>query len=135
MFSILLSLIKISHFNLIQLYKTCFIKFLLPQKYFLIKCYNCSDFYKIIGLRYLEQKICKNPVLYKTLLCCEMLAIDEISMLDNITLDYVNEILKAIGENDKPFGGIQVIIVRVFFQLLPVQIKKYKKDFCFKIQI
>ena len=81
------------------------------------------------------KKICKNPVLYKTLLCCKMLAIDEISMLDNITLDYVNEILKAIRENDKPFDGIQVIIVGDFFQFSPVQIKKYKKDFCFKIQI
>lgn len=63
-----------------------------------------------------------------------MLAIDEISMLDCTTLDYINQILKTIRKNDKPFGGIQVIIVGDFFQLPPVQIKKHERNFCFKSQ-
>ena len=63
-----------------------------------------------------------------------MLAIDEISMLDNITFDYVNEVLKAIRENDKPFGGIQVLIFGDFFQLPPVRMKEDGKDFCFNSQ-
>ena len=80
------------------------------------------------------KKICKKEVLYNTLLRCEMLAIDEISMLDCTTLDYINQILKTIRKNDKPFGGIQVIIVGDFFQLPPVQIKKHERNFCFKSQ-
>lgn len=80
------------------------------------------------------KKIRKKPALYKTLLCCEMLAIDEISMLDNITFDYVNEVLKAVRENDKPFGGIQVLLFGDFFQLPPVRMKEDGKDFCFNSQ-
>lgn len=79
-------------------------------------------------------KIRRKATLYKTLLCCEMLAIDEISMLDNYTFDYVNEVLKAVRENDKPFGGIQVLIFGDFFQLPPVRMKEDGKDFCFNSQ-
>lgn len=77
------------------------------------------------------KKIRNKPTLYKTLLCCEMLAIDEISMLDNITFDYVNDVLKAVRENDKPFGGIQILLFGDFFQLPPVRMKEDGKDFCF----
>ena len=80
------------------------------------------------------KKIRRKPTLYKTLLCCDMLAIDEISMLDNITFDYVSEVLKAVRENDKPFGGIQVLIFGDFFQLPPVRMKEDGKDFCFNCQ-
>lgn len=80
------------------------------------------------------KRIRKKPALYKTLLCCEMLAIDEISMLDNYTFDYVNELLKAVRESDKPFGGIQVLIFGDFFQLPPVRMKEDGKDFCFNSQ-
>ena len=64
------------------------------------------------------KKIKKKPTLYKTLICCRMLAIDEISMLDNLTFDYVNEVLKRVRENSKPFGGIQVLIFGDFFNSL-----------------
>lgn len=80
------------------------------------------------------KKIKKKPTLYKTLLCCRMLAIDEISMLDNLTFDYVNEVLKRVRENIKPFGGIQVLIFGDFFQLPPVRMKEDGKDFCFNSQ-
>ncbi len=52
---------------------------------------------------------------------CKMLAIDEISMLNVETFEYVNEVLKQIRENDAPFGGIQVIFIGDFFQLPPVE--------------
>jgi len=48
------------------------------------------------------------------------LVIDEISMLDGTTLDDVNKVMKAIHNNDKPFGGVQVVFVGDFFQLPPV---------------
>ena len=67
-----------------------------------------------------------------SLLCCKMLAIDEISMLDNRTFEYISEVLKRIRKWDKPFGGIQVIIFGDFFQLPPVKILEDGKDFCFK---
>jgi len=77
------------------------------------------------------KKIKKNPILYKQLILCKKLAIDEISMLDNKTFEYVDKVLQQIRENDLPFGGIQVIIIGDFFQLPPVKIDDGNKDFCF----
>lgn len=50
----------------------------------------------------------------------EVLIIDEISMLHRKTLDDVNRVLKHFKRNNKPFGGIQVILSGDFFQLPPV---------------
>ena len=46
--------------------------------------------------------------------------IDEISMLHDFRLDMVEEICRTIRQNDKPFGGIQVILCGDFFQLPPI---------------
>ncbi len=76
-------------------------------------------------------RINKNPQLYGQIITCEMLAIDEISMLDNFTLDYINEVLKEIRESPLPFGGIQVVLLGDFFQLPPVSLDQPLHDFCF----
>lgn len=59
---------------------------------------------------------------YKIKQLCELnvLIIDEISMVDNITFDKISNILKAIRKSNKPFGGIQVVLVGDFCQLSPV---------------
>ena len=51
----------------------------------------------------------------------DVLIIDEISMMHDYNLDMVDEAMRLIRENDKPFGGIQVILVGDFFQLPPVK--------------
>jgi hypothetical protein len=48
------------------------------------------------------------------------LLIDEISMLPGRLLDYLDFHCRQIRENDRPFGGIQVIAVGDFLQLPPV---------------
>lgn len=50
----------------------------------------------------------------------DILVIDEISMLHDFRLDMVEEICRTICQNDKPFGGIQVILCGDFFQLPPI---------------
>lgn len=50
----------------------------------------------------------------------DILVLDEISMLHDYRLDMVDEIARKIRDNDKPFGGIQVILCGDFFQLPPV---------------
>lgn len=50
----------------------------------------------------------------------EMLAIDEISMLDGRILTQIDEILQRVKGNNKPFGGVQVIVIGDFLQLPPV---------------
>ena len=77
------------------------------------------------------KKIKKNKALYKQLILCKMLAIDEISMLNDYVFDYINEVLKQIRENNSPFGGIQVLLFGDFFQLPPVD---ETRNYCFKSQ-
>ena len=50
----------------------------------------------------------------------DILVIDEISMLHDFRLDMVEEICRTIRQNDKPFGGSQVILCGDFFQLPPI---------------
>ncbi|HVA10567.1 MAG TPA: AAA family ATPase [Candidatus Dormibacteraeota bacterium] len=51
---------------------------------------------------------------------CNVLVIDEISMLHGQRLDMINRLAKVLRANDEPFGGLQVILVGDFFQLPPV---------------
>ena len=51
---------------------------------------------------------------------CEVLVIDEISMLPGRTLEYLNFHFQTIRDDKRPFGGIQLIAVGDFLQLPPV---------------
>lgn len=50
----------------------------------------------------------------------KVLIIDEISMLSAKTLDMIEKVCSYIKNNDKPFGGLQVVFVGDFFQLPPI---------------
>ncbi len=50
----------------------------------------------------------------------DILVIDEISMLHDFRLDMVDQILRRAREDERPFGGLQVILCGDFFQLPPV---------------
>lgn len=63
----------------------------------------------------------------KNIINVETIVIDEISMLDDVLCNGISIILSTIRNNDKPFGGIQMIFVGDFLQLPPV-----KNDYCFK---
>ena len=66
------------------------------------------------------------------ILKCKILAVDEISMLNIEAFEYINEVLKAIRECDKPFGGIQVLFIGDFFQLPPVSKEEnLERRYCF----
>lgn len=49
-----------------------------------------------------------------------ILIIDEISMLHDYNLDMINKAMKIVRQNDRPFGGLQVVLCGDFFQLPPV---------------
>lgn len=51
---------------------------------------------------------------------CDVLVIDEVSMLHGSRLDMVNRVAKWLRSNSAPFGGLQVIFVGDLFQLPPV---------------
>ncbi|CAG8637772.1 12728_t:CDS:2, partial [Cetraspora pellucida] len=50
-----------------------------------------------------------------------ILIIDEISMIDVKTFEFVDHVARVIRENEKPFGGIQLVLSGDFFQLKPVK--------------
>lgn len=50
----------------------------------------------------------------------DVLIIDEVSMISPRLLDIVNSIATHVKGNNKPFGGIKVVLVGDFFQLPPV---------------
>ncbi len=52
-----------------------------------------------------------------------VLIIDEVSMLHHFRLDLVDQIARFFKRNDKPFGGMQVILCGDFFQLPPISRK------------
>ena len=55
-----------------------------------------------------------------TIANADVLIIDEVSMLHDYRLDMVDQITRAVRSEDKPFGGVQVILCGDFFQLPPV---------------
>ncbi len=50
----------------------------------------------------------------------DVLVIDEVSMLHGQRLNMVNEVAKLLRKSDKPFGGLQVVLVGDLFQLPPI---------------
>jgi len=51
---------------------------------------------------------------------CEVLIIDEISMVDGVLFDKLESISRVLRRNSLPFGGIQLVATGDFFQLPPV---------------
>ncbi|MEI6237876.1 MAG: PIF1 family DEAD/DEAH box helicase, partial [Candidatus Saccharibacteria bacterium] len=50
----------------------------------------------------------------------DILVIDEISMLHDFRLDMIETVCRQVRENDKPFGGLQVVLSGDFYQLPPI---------------
>jgi DNA polymerase III epsilon subunit-like protein len=58
------------------------------------------------------------------------LVIDEISMVRADMLDYVDQALRRFGPNkNKPFGGVQVILIGDLAQIAPIVAKQDERDF------
>ncbi|XP_018334205.1 ATP-dependent DNA helicase PIF1 [Agrilus planipennis] len=71
---------------------------------------------------------------------CKHLIIDEISMIDGNFFEKIEAVARYIRKNDKPFGGIQLILCGDFFQLPPVVKKDAnskipKVRFCFQTPV
>jgi ATP-dependent DNA helicase PIF1 len=68
------------------------------------------------------KKILQNKSLIERWQSCQVLIIDEISMLDCLLFELLDEIARTIRKEPLlPFGGIQVILVGDFMQLPPVR--------------
>ena len=65
-------------------------------------------------------------------LTTDALIIDEVSMMTPELFEKLDAIAKAIRMNNKPFGGIQLILVGDFFQLPPVYTDGQETKFMFE---
>ncbi|XP_023226143.1 ATP-dependent DNA helicase PIF1-like isoform X2 [Centruroides sculpturatus] len=63
---------------------------------------------------------------------CNHLIIDEISMIDGQFFQKLERIARIVRNNQKPFGGIQLILSGDFLQLPPVTKGSEKCTFCFQ---
>jgi ATP-dependent DNA helicase PIF1 len=79
-------------------------------------------------------KIKKNKFLKAIWKQTDILVVDEVSMFSLKLFNMLNEIGKAVRENPKPFGGIQLIFSGDFYQLPPVGDKDDidTQRFCFE---
>lgn len=68
----------------------------------------------------------KNKMKYQKLCDLRTLILDEVSMINDSTLNNISAILQKIKSEKKPFGGVQMILVGDFCQLAPVS-----GSFCF----
>ncbi|CAI9726716.1 ATP-dependent DNA helicase PIF1-like [Octopus vulgaris] len=82
----------------------------------------------------LEQcvQLANRPSVKQNWMKCHHLIIDEVSMVHRDYFDKLEAVARLIRRNDKPFGGIQVIVSGDFLQLPPVTKKSDKKKFCFQ---
>jgi ATP-dependent exoDNAse (exonuclease V) alpha subunit len=70
-----------------------------------------------------------NDRLLKRYNATDILVIDEVSMLHGSRLDMVNLVCKLLRASDKPFGGLQVVLVGDLFQLPPISRAGQQIDF------
>jgi DNA-binding CsgD family transcriptional regulator len=71
--------------------------------------------------------------LYKRFDQTKVLILDEVSMLHHFRLDMLEWLCRQFKRNEKPFGGMQVILCGDFFQLPPVTRGEiYESQFAFK---
>jgi ATP-dependent DNA helicase PIF1 len=67
--------------------------------------------------------------------CCEVLVIDEVSMLCGRHLDFVEFLFRRLRGSEQPFGGCQVIVTGDFLQLPPVRTSEAEPyDWAFQTQ-
>ena len=63
---------------------------------------------------------------------CKHLIIDEVSMVDGNYFKKLEHVARSVKNNDKPFGGIQLIMCGDFFQLPPVSKGEVDRRFAFE---
>ncbi|XP_021092741.1 ATP-dependent DNA helicase PIF1 isoform X1 [Heterocephalus glaber] len=76
--------------------------------------------------------LAQRPGVRQGWLSCRRLVIDEISMVEADLFDKLEAVARAVRQQDKPFGGIQLIICGDFLQLPPVTKGSQPPRFCFQ---
>jgi len=81
---------------------------------------------------YLADKIVKSWPKRTKWQHCRVLLIDEVSMMNATFFELLEEVARMVRGNEKPFGGLQVILLGDFYQLPPVAKIGEDGRFCFE---
>ena len=81
--------------------------------------------------RSLIEKVTNHPGASERWRKCSVLLIDEVSMLDDKLFEKLSAVGSAVRRRSSAFGGLQLVVCGDFFQLPPVGLEKWGKDFCF----
>ncbi|KAL1481983.1 hypothetical protein MTO96_034083 [Rhipicephalus appendiculatus] len=66
---------------------------------------------------------------------CKVLVVDEVSMLDGRFFNKLERVARLVRRNDRPFGGIQLVLCGDFLQLPPVSRKDEPAPvYCFQLK-
>ncbi|XP_008137349.2 ATP-dependent DNA helicase PIF1 [Eptesicus fuscus] len=76
--------------------------------------------------------LAQRPGVRQGWLNCQRLVIDEISMVEAELFDKLEAVARTVRQQNKPFGGIQLIICGDFLQLPPVTKGFQPPQFCFQ---
>uniref|UniRef100_A0A8C2VKX3 ATP-dependent DNA helicase PIF1 n=1 Tax=Chinchilla lanigera TaxID=34839 RepID=A0A8C2VKX3_CHILA len=76
--------------------------------------------------------LAQRPGVRQGWLNCQRLVIDEISMVEADLFDKLEAVARAVRQQEKPFGGVQLIICGDFLQLPPVTKGSQPPRFCFQ---
>lgn len=78
-----------------------------------------------LGITGTKEAALKRVQTYKApqqrIITTSLLIIDEVSMMSDIVLDILDHVFRVIRNNNKAFGGMQVVLCGDFFQLKPVK--------------
>ena len=66
------------------------------------------------------ERISQKPNVKSRIKNTKVLVIDEVSMLHSFRFDLVDQVCRAVRRDDRPFGGIQIVLCGDFFQLPPI---------------
>ncbi|ALC38407.1 CG3238 [Drosophila busckii] len=82
-------------------------------------------------------ELSSRPMSARTWRNCKRLIIDEISMVDGQFFEKIEAVARHIRRNERPFGGIQLILCGDFLQLPPVIKSEVdaKQRFCFQSNV
>ena len=68
----------------------------------------------------IDQKYMYSAEKRKIMRTIDMLIIDEISMVRSDVLDAIDSVMRRFRDHDKPFGGVQLVMIGDLHQLTPV---------------
>lgn len=78
------------------------------------------------------ERIKKHKMWSKNWRRCQVLFVDEVSMLSKRVFELLDKTAKGVRNCDLPFGGMQIVFSGDFFQLPPISEGRDAGTFCFK---